>query len=63
MVGYFLKELGAFVQKYLLGILMGSFETNSGWSFLKELTTYPLDNDWVNCFKTHNKLTMYPLGK
>ena len=31
--------------------------------FLKELTTYPLGNDWANCFKTHNELTMYPLGK
>ena len=34
-----------------------------GGYFLKELTTYLLGNDWANCFKTHNKLTMYPLGK
>jgi len=30
---------------------------------LKVFTTYLLGMNWVNCFKTHNKLTMYPLGK
>ena len=30
---------------------------------MKVFTTYLLGMSWVNCFKTHNKLTMYPLGK
>ena len=50
-----MKELWAFVQKVPTGYF--------GGYFLKELTTYLLGNDWANCFKTHNELTMYPLGK
>jgi len=30
---------------------------------LKAFTTYLLGMSQVKCFKTHNKLTMYPLGK
>ena len=25
-------------------------------------TIYPLGMSWANCFRTHNELTMYPLG-
>ena len=30
---------------------------------MKVFTTYLLGMSQANCFKTHNKLTMYPLGK
>ena len=30
---------------------------------MKAFTTYLLGMSWANCFKTHNKLIMYPLGK
>jgi len=29
---------------------------------LKVPTMYPLGMSWANCFRTHNSLTMYPLG-
>ena len=44
---------------------MNSTTTPSGyWGgyFLKELTMNPLGMGWVNCFRTHNELTMDPLG-
>ena len=33
-----------------------------GGYFLNVPTIYPLGMSWVNCFRTHNELTMYPLG-
>ena len=33
-----------------------------GGYFLKVPTIYPLGMSWANCFRTHNELTMYPLG-
>ena len=59
--GYFLNEHSEFFQKVPINLikLMGTFSKNSECSFKK----YLLGNDWENCFKTHNELTMYPLGK
>ena len=31
--------------------------------FLKEISMYPLDTDWLNCLRNHNEITMYPLDK
>ena len=33
-----------------------------GGYFLKVPTIYPLGMSQANCFRTHNELTMYPLG-
>ena len=44
---------------------MNSMTTPSGyWGgyFLKELTMDPLGMGWVNCFRTHNEITVDPLG-
>ena len=38
-----------------MGKLMGIFQ--------KIPKKYLVGNDWANGFKTHNELTMYPLGK
>jgi len=56
-----------------LGKLVGTFKKRPlftcwvwagqmGGYFLKVPTIYPLGMSWVNCFRTHNELTMYPLG-
>ena len=62
---------------YLLGVslgkLVGTFQKHPlftyrvwagrmGGYFLKVPTIYPLGMSQENCFRTHNELTMYPLG-
>jgi len=62
---------------YLLGVslgkLVGTFQKHPlftcrvwagqmGGYFLKVPTIYLLGMSWANCFRTHNELTMYPLG-
>jgi len=57
----------------LLGKLVGTFQKHPlftcrvwagrmGGYFLKVPTIYLLGMSWANCFRTHNELTMYPLG-
>ena len=41
----------------------GHFAGGIGGYFLKVFTTYLLGMSQANCFITHKKLTMYPLGK
>ena len=53
--GYFVNEIRGFFYKIPTGYL--------GGYFLKEPSICLVDICWANCFKTHNKLTLYPLGK
>jgi len=73
--GYFVNEIRGFVHKIPTGYLVGyivneirEFVYNVptgywGGYFLKEPTICLVGIFQVNCFKTHNKLTMCPLGK
>jgi len=53
--GYFVNEIRGFVYKI-------PTEYWGGY-FLKEPSICPVGICQVNCFKTHNELTLYPLGK
>jgi len=73
--GYFVKEPWIFTSKIPIGYLGGHFASEIrefiynvptgywGGYFLKEPTICLVGICWANCFKTHNKLTLYPLGK
>ena len=73
--GYFVNEIRGFVHKIPTGYLVryivneiGEFIYNVptgywGGYFLEEPTICPVGICWANCFKTHNELTLYPLGK
>ncbi|KAF9784726.1 hypothetical protein BJ322DRAFT_1021414 [Thelephora terrestris] len=70
-VGYFLRDTHQFACILPTGYMIGGY-------FMKELSMsglgelmgisqkvpnmYLVGNDWANSFKTHNELTMYPLG-
>jgi hypothetical protein len=49
------KELKGFFQQVPTG--------HWGEYFSKVLSMYPVGIQQANCFRTHNELTMYPLGK
>jgi len=57
--GYFTGQIGGYFSKVPCWAWVGGI----GGYFLKVFTTYLLGMSQANCFKTHNKLTMYPLGK
>jgi len=57
--GYFAGQIGGYFSKVPCWVWVGGI---CGY-FLKVFTTYLLGMSQANCFKTHNKLTMYPLGK
>jgi len=57
--GYFAGQIGGYFSKVPCWVWVGGI----GGYFLKAFTTYLLGMSQVNCFKTHKKLTMYPLGK
>jgi len=59
IAGYFVKELKGFFHKIPSGYIVDTLPKNKGSLFKK----YPLGMSQVNCFSTHNELTMYPLGK
>ena len=69
--GYFVKVIGGFIYNVLSGHIVNEireFVHNVptgywGGYFLKELIICLVGICWANCFKTHNKLTMCPLGK
>ena len=73
--GYFVNEIRGFVYKIFTGHLVGyivneirEFIHNIptgywGGYFLKEPAICLVGICWENCFKTHNELTIYPLGK
>ena len=50
-----MKELKGFFHKVPTG--------HCAELFSKVFTLYPVNIKWANCFRTHNELTMYPLGK
>jgi len=57
--GYFAGQIGGYFSKVPCWVWVGGF----GGYFLKAFTTYLLGMSQANCFITHKKLTMYPLGK
>jgi len=56
---YFAGQIGGYFSKVPCWVWVGGI----GGYFLKVFTTYLLGMSRVNCFITHKKLTMYPLGK
>ena len=57
--GHFAGQIGGYFSKVPCWVWAGGI----GGYFLKAFTTYLLGMSQANCFKTHKKLTMYPLGK
>ena len=62
------------IGKFFMGTLMGTFKKNPTCArrvfdgqidghFYKELIMGLVGSLWANWFRTHNELTMYPLGK
>ena len=59
LAGYFVKVIGGFIQNVPTGHICGYW----GGYFSKEPGICLVGICQANCFKTHNELTLYPLGK